>query len=403
MAESKRTESLPQVGTCSSGESHSSFLEDKPMDSGEGNDQLSFNNDNVTVQNTAMETEPGEILDTPEVFSRSSLTARTPPNSSTDVLELCHRLDADLNKPLNTSSAGDSPSLADVSSDSEITFTVMTKTEYNMSVRERKKAEGTWIPNRQWRKRKRESLSSPGEGSGVSPMRRTGSDSNPGSSQNPPPKRNKNSNQSADGLVAGKASYRDQLVGHKLAVAPAAYPDARFSVEECDLLQDKLMELVFGDDGANIPHQFEKIYHEKGALVVTCGNSETTDWLKRVAPKLALGSEGSMEVIVADYKDLLRTTKVLLRTDRRLAKVEASKVFVQIERQNPGVTTKDWRVIGGKRKDDHQILVLAIDEMNAQVLKDRGWIIYLGLGKIQLRVISGAPCDDPGPPSEPTT
>ena len=400
MADGKRTEKLPQVGTCLGGESHSSTLEDLPMDSGEGNHQLFVSAQDASLE---LELEPGELVDTRDIFSRSSLTSRTPPKPLTDVPELCHRSDTDRDMQLDTSTVGETSSQAEPPVGSGGVPTAMTRMEYKMFVKERKIASGTWVSNKHWKKRKRESQGSSGDGSGVSPLKRPESNVSPQTSHQPPQKRHRSNNPSAGTSMAGGVSYRDQLVGVKMVVAPVTYPDRRFTAEDCDKLQDVMMELVLSDEGADLPHQFDKIYHEKGALVVTCGNSDTVSWLKRVCPKLTLEGEGGTEVIVAEYKDLLRTTKVLLRTDRRLAKADSTQVFVQIERQNPGIVTTDWRVIGGKKEQDHQIIVLAIDEMSAQVLKDRGWRIYLGLGRVQLRVISGVPSDDPGPSGEPTT
>lgn len=416
MADSKHFGKLPQVGTCPGRESHPSVEEGLPLDSGEGNFQPLSDQPVLLQVEERMET--GADTDAQEVFRRSNLVSRTPPRneSGAEMLEGIHRSVATGEVHLDIGSVTDDTlPEADLTLPSEAGNT--DAKERRRAVREQKVADGTWLSNKEWKKRKRErrSLDSEGGSSGVSPMRRDVSAPSSGASQAlpPPSKRPRATKRQKTDKVAvtvapvastssGRA-YRDQLVGSKMAVVPAAYPEVRFSEDECEKLQDRMMDLVLGDDGANVPLQFLKVYQEKGALVVTCGNPETRDWLKRVAPNLATEGEGGAEVLVGDYKDLLRTAKVLLRTDRRLAKAEAKVVLAQVERQNPGISTRDWRVIGGKREDDHQTCVFAIDESSAGLLKDRGWRIYLGLSTVLLRVLSGVPADDPGPSSEPPT
>ncbi|XP_054276402.1 uncharacterized protein LOC128995417 [Macrosteles quadrilineatus] len=328
-----------------------------------------------------------------------------------------------------------------LSSDSGEMQTVMTKKEHRLLTKKEKIAAGIWVPNRTWKRRKRELLSSTGEGLGFSHMKMTTLEDTPQNAQPSPLKKYKSNtsvvSSTGEGLgvshmkmttledtpqkaqpsplkkyksnttlvapTANEASCKNQAAICKMAVAPAAYPDARFSAKDCEKLQDRLMDLVLGNDNTKIPLQFIKTYPENGALVFSCGNIETVDWLKGVGPNLALEGEGGTKVIVADYRDLLRTTKVFLRTDKRMAKMDATQVLNQVQRQNHGLTTEDWRVIGGKKKEDHRTLVLAIDETSAKVLKDRGWRIYLGLGRVQLIVLAGASSDDRSPKGEPTT
>lgn len=427
MAGRQQMEIVPQVGTHSGGESHSS-QEEMPVDSGEGNSQLFFQ-------------EPAEAeTGTPEVFARSSLTRRSPPGqeSSTttslnvDMLDRVHRsvetgdvnldisgltqesvLEAEMTLPTDSSLLNP----VHLVTESTSTETILPAKVRRQLLKERKEAEGTWLPKKEWRrsqglavKKRKRAEGNPNRGGsadGVSPLRRdlpkTGRvapKANESSVAKRPRRWDQRPAQTAGG-AAGELSFREQLTCSKMAVVPAAYPEVRLTDEECTLLQEKLVEMVFGGESSTVSLQILKTYGEKGALVVTCGNDETKTWLRDAAPNLGFGVAGEREVIVGDYRDLLRTTKVLLRTDKFLAGKDAKLIVAQVAKQNPGISTGDWRIINSRREEDHQTLVLAVDEVNAQVLKERGWRIFLGITRVQLKVLSGSPADDEGPASEP--
>lgn len=99
---------------------------------------------------------------------------------------------------------------------------------------------------------------------------------------------------------------------------------------------------------------FRRQKREKGALI---------------APTLKLGDEGRTVVIVEEYKDLLQTTKVVLRTSRRLVKREPKDLIPMIGNQNHGLVVSNWRMIGSKRGDDGHPLDFIIHDLSTWTLR----------------------------------
>jgi hypothetical protein len=145
--------------------------------------------------------------------------------------------------------------------------------------------------------------------------------------------------------------------------------------------------VVFEDDSpANL--QILKTYQERGALVAVCGNVDTNAWVREVASRLVV-REG-VAVVAGDYKDLLRTTKVLLRVEDLLAKIEPKKILAQLQKQN-GISTEDWRIIDVRKDEGVQTLILGIDDRSVVALRDRRWQVCDGITKVFFRVLSGGP------------
>jgi len=238
--------------------------------------------------------------------------------------------------------------------------TIIPPGERRRLAKERKKATREWLPSSEWRKLQRAKRkrtpddTPPGKGSmsGVSPLRRQ------------EPKRQRRSDDSAHHGARGAAStsadptFRDQLTSRKLAIVPAAYPDVKLSDEDCFRIQATLGDLMIDDDSEG-PLQISKTFQEKGAIVAVCCNSATCDWLKGKAAALSPG-EG-VELLVGEYKDLLRSIKVIVRIDKAFPQakhLKPKRVLLGLQKQNPGIITKDWRIVGGRQEAEFQTLVL---------------------------------------------
>ena len=401
MAENKQNTELPQVGRCFGGQSHSSD-EDMPVDSGEGNFQL------LTVL------EEGEVPEEREeerAFARSLLTGRSPPTLGSAQHHLTvDRLDSgavqcQAGAPLDPSSASQVSDRAlapesvvggtGATNESSLKApsrknTIPPAERRRMAKEEKWKAAGEkWLPFNEWRKlqskRKRASYGSPhtdagNDCEGVSPMRRQ------------EPKRQKRCDTtppSAANPTSGELSYREQLASRKLAIVPAAYPEDKLTDMECRRIQVKLGDLIIDDESGIGPLQVAKTYQEKGAVVAVCCNDATCNWLKGKAADLSV-REG-LEMLVGDYKDLLRSVKVLLKVEKPFPEadhMEPKRVLVGLEKQNPGINSKDWRVVNRRQEMDFQTLVLVIDEGSALVLENMGWRAFVGASRVTFRALT---------------
>lgn len=96
-------------------------------------------------------------------------------------------------------------------------------------------------------------------------------------------------------------------------------------------LGDKLFE-------AEDPTILRKSYHKGGSRTYfKCKNEDTRTRAKQTAPKLGVG--GGRKVVAGDYKDLMRTSSVLLRPTDPLVDRDVKQSFKRIEIQNSGIST----------------------------------------------------------------
>ncbi|KAG8298094.1 hypothetical protein J6590_020761 [Homalodisca vitripennis] len=105
-------------------------------------------------------------------------------------------------------------------------------------------------------------------------------------------------------------------------------------------------------------------YLEKRTLVIICGNEVTRSWLMSKASELGLRR---------------RSNKIRPGTNKSIAENYVKYIIGLIEELNPE-------------------LVLFIDELSAQVLKQKVWMILVGTTRLQIRVLGG-PDDNKDPPS----
>ncbi|XP_054277133.1 uncharacterized protein LOC128996035 [Macrosteles quadrilineatus] len=280
--------------------------------------------------------------------------------------------------------------------------------QYRKLVKERKLAEGTWKSKSEWRKskdlasrkKKNKSKSVKVESAQSETPKIAGGivlDSALSKKVTPRVKRTRWDQTTPTASTArvgkrvdageNKPTFK-KLFGRKMAAVPEAFPQVRFTEEQAEALEEQLVsELCLVEEGTKL--QIQKTYLESGALILTCSNEDTVDWLKTISHKLRVGGDEEVVVKVGNYKDLLKTTRVLLRTNNRLAKREAKDLIRMIKTQNSGLSVDDWRIVSCKREEECQTLVLAVDEASVQTLKATGWRLFLGLEQVQLKVLTG--------------
>ncbi|KAG8261585.1 hypothetical protein J6590_070025 [Homalodisca vitripennis] len=201
-------------------------------------------------------------------------------------------------------------------------------------VMEQKKADGTWLPDSEWRRQKgkksaneRKNLRKQRE---LTPGEIVGANSIPSgkrgrlggsSAEKPLPKRrptvlqeqieqtgNQNNPSAKEGVGE---KFRKVLTGHKLAFVLKALK-----------LQGRILNEVLSAEGVCL--QFKRCFPERGALVMLCGKDETRDWLR----------------------ELIRSIKVFLRVDSPMAGKNSATILGTIGRQNAGISVSDWKVVG---------------------------------------------------------
>ncbi|KAG8249253.1 hypothetical protein J6590_022238 [Homalodisca vitripennis] len=138
-------------------------------------------------------------------------------------------------------------------------------------------------------------------------------------------------------------TFREVLMGHKLALVPKNFPERHFS-EEASEMQRHILDEIFSAEGVCL--QFKRCFPERGALVMLCANDKTRDWLQGLAP--GLGISGSKGIGVQVYLRVYGPLPI------------ARKFFVS-----------DWKVVGDVHMGGSRTMVMLVDEQSAATLKVR--------------------------------
>ncbi len=94
-------------------------------------------------------------------------------------------------------------------------------------------------------------------------------------------------------------------------------------------------------------------------------------------------------MVVGDYKDLMRTTRVLLRPPDTFAERDVKQIIQRIKVQNKGIRTEEWRVVGDSRGKGFRTIALLIDDLSARSLQQKDWKVFLGADKVMFKVLTG--------------
>ena len=139
-------------------------------------------------------------------------------------------------------------------------------------IRERKMREGTWTE----KKPPRKTLSSQnkdvaGSSGGV---KRPHSDSSTPSLEKQQPKKPRNTQ-------VQTGSYKEAVVGMKMAIIHRHHPDVKLDQSQTDMIQAKLLTAVDANNLGETPPQFLYSKFAQGVFWTTCANEPSKAWLKQ--------------------------------------------------------------------------------------------------------------------------
>ncbi|KAJ8911047.1 hypothetical protein NQ315_004694 [Exocentrus adspersus] len=171
----------------------------------------------------------------------------------------------------------------------------------------------------------------------------------------------------------GGRSFRPEYFSHKMAITPENFPEDKLSLEQAKQGLDP-------NSLAVIP--------SRGVLFVTCANQASRAWLFEMVPRLCPYEGANLRVCSA--KDILKTNRVMvwIPTDMLDAKVP-SIIFQLLETQNPGLHTKEWRVLHNRPEPQGLSLVIGMHDKCLKELRERGFKAYLGLTQLTFRQTQG--------------
>lgn len=191
-------------------------------------------------------------------------------------------------------------------------------------------------------------------------------------------------------------SYRD-ITAIKMAIVLDGYPEAKLTAEQGEAIEETIMDELQPLEDGSAPH-FSGTYMEKGALIIACTNDETKRWLEALIPRLK--PLGETKLNIGPRKDILRSTRVFFRTHPKLLKRTPEQVIEMLDKQNPTLKVKEWKILPAKADPRGYGFVCYLDEVCHNAVRSANSIAHIGLWQVSL-VSATAKDNAQGPTDQP--
>jgi len=178
-------------------------------------------------------------------------------------------------------------------------------------------------------------------------------------------------------------SYKEAVVGIKMAIIYRRYPDVKLDQTQADTIQAKLLIAVDANLQGETPLQFLCFKFTLGIFWITCANESSQAWLTRAVSGLGELWEGT-ELTAVDSKDLPKRPRVIVRIP---GTSEVTTVMTRLKIQNPELNMTDWLVMSRKVTEKEQRLALFIDPNSFKALTRSNFKAFWGLGRVIFRTL----------------
>lgn len=148
-----------------------------------------------------------------------------------------------------------------------------------------------------------------------------------------------------------------------------------------------LTDIMFTSAGSsNVMPAFEDTRLHSGAMRLRCANEYTLKWLERTIPTLDNKKlwTGAKLVLIA-FKDIPKPHKfnVVVRNVQKSPK----DIFVLLEKQNVGISTKSWTVLSHYKKGNDTHMTIGVGQDSFDALRGQSNSLYCGMGKALFYIV----------------
>lgn len=182
--------------------------------------------------------------------------------------------------------------------------------------------------------------------------------------------------------VKVQGSYREALIGVKMAVIADDFPDKLIGEEELGAIQDVIWDELEGTPDP-LP-QFELNGVVGGALHITCDGEGSANWLRKLSGKTA----GSAKIRVVDAKELPKPIKMAWKS-KNIRCVDLPRVLKMLQRLNPALRTSEWKVVDTRVEGTHVRRIVLMDTVSADVIKAKEYRLYSGIERSVFKLLDG--------------
>lgn len=164
------------------------------------------------------------------------------------------------------------------------------------------------------------------------------------------------------------------------------HPVETLTLETLENIQDQLEDMEDATDPSYfIKFKNVKILQRLGLMELTCRNTITLWWFKENFPLLKTSQPIHGEIVKKDVPMVKLSIKLRNRT------ISDKQFFKRVVQKNPGIVTKDWKVLNSaKLNDGYMLLFLLVPVASADILRDDyGFKINYTGGVKEFKVVEG--------------
>lgn len=143
--------------------------------------------------------------------------------------------------------------------------------------------------------------------------------------------------------VTDQGSYAQAARGTiKLAIIPDNYPEIKLGAEDVALIRKLIRKRILELPANTRAPTFAGSWERDGALVFSCADEPTGDWLKSLPPELAVGDK-PLRVLPAD--ELPKRHRAVVHVEE--PGMSAEEALKLLDRQNKDLRAGEWVVAKG--------------------------------------------------------
>lgn len=160
------------------------------------------------------------------------------------------------------------------------------------------------------------------------------------------------------GTVKETQTFKEAITGKKMAIIHSDL-EKSMTEDEAGTLKTWILRQIdeLNPEGAIAP-RFTECRHRGGALHITCSDQDTCDWLAGMLQQEVPWEGAQLRFVEA--KNLPKPVRTLVWIPGPIE--EPQKLLDRVEKQNRGLSTKEWKVVDRKEDPKGQQLVVLMDQ-----------------------------------------
>lgn len=174
-----------------------------------------------------------------------------------------------------------------------------------------------------------------------------------------------------DGLA-----YRDAVVSFPMAIAPIDYPKSVVYGELLEILKKFIVRAIDRIPASDPGPAFVNLKLHDGAVIVSCLNKETAEWLTKTI--VEYGENGlKLQCVSLEKLPRVPTYRLWIPDEE----IPFEKAMDRLQKQNWPLNTTQWRLLHSKRMNSGQLMVVQTEGECVSWISKNGRKLFFGLSK----------------------